>query len=136
MWANITQIIVAIIAAVGVILSAILATGQQELKNSSAILASEQQALEDASVGSLEDGQKVCSVVDPNNWRDSMIVPKSWTAKQCQNYQEETRAVNHQLGCAFRDELVLGEQVGNLAQLAMPPARDCGWGSTFAQAWQ
>jgi hypothetical protein len=44
MWANITQIIVAIIAAVGVILSAILATGQQELKNSSAILASEQQA--------------------------------------------------------------------------------------------
>ncbi|MEM6986700.1 MAG: hypothetical protein AAF499_09195 [Pseudomonadota bacterium] len=76
--------------------------------------------LSNNTVGSLEEGQKMCSVVVTNNWRDSFIVPRSWTAQLCEDYKDRVKAVIFQLGCVFPDQVVLSEQ-GEI------PRRNCGW---------
>ncbi|RKH50471.1 hypothetical protein D7X96_12000 [Corallococcus interemptor] len=46
-------------------------------------------------------GQKVCSAVVPDSWRDSINVPASWTPRTCADWAHSEGAVHYQLGCFY-----------------------------------
>ena len=77
--------------------------------------------LQQNSVGSLTEGQKLCSVVIPNVFRDSLIVPKSWKLDTCRWFQVQVGAYQYQLGCVFEDSVSWGDANGAI------PQRNCGW---------
>jgi hypothetical protein len=80
-----------------------------------------------ASIGSQTTGQKLCSVVAQNVWRDSFIVPRSWKKETCKAYQVAVAAWDIQLGCVFDDQdaggagVILGSIGGGI------PRPNCGW---------
>ncbi len=70
--------------------------------------------------------QKVCSAIDPSNFRDTVIAGKDWTAETCQSYAAAIAAPNHQLGCITNDGFVFGA-AGDALTLATVPNPNCGW---------
>lgn len=64
---------------------------------------------------------KLCSVVDPGNWRDTFTVPATWQAYNCQNFQNSTAARLYQLGCTFPYGFSFGSTNGGV------PNPNCGW---------
>lgn len=110
----------AVVAAIGGVLVALISGVFQFLQG---------QEIKANSIGSLEAGQKVCSVrftesSGPVNysWRDSIVVPKSWDAGDCSNFQNiVSPSGKYQLACAFEDSFELGSINGT------PPAKNCGW---------
>lgn len=101
-----------------------LSEQSQTLTNQESQIGSTQEkiaTLQSNVVGSLEEGQKICSVVDPGNFRDSFLVPRSWKKETCINYGKVVAAPNIQIGCVFSNSVELG-QFG-----ATPPTKNCGW---------
>ena len=84
------------------------------------------QKLGDSTTGTLEDGQKLCSLFDPNKWRDNVVVPKSWSKDICMSLGVKVGATRYQLGCVFSNSAELGADVA-INQTAPSPARTCGW---------
>ncbi|HMV64207.1 MAG TPA: hypothetical protein PKE01_12775 [Rhodocyclaceae bacterium] len=64
-----------VIALIGALASVVVAwiTANQKAKEETA-------PLRPLSIGSLVEGQKLCSIFVPNMWRDNMIIPKTWTS--------------------------------------------------------
>jgi hypothetical protein len=67
------------------------------------------------------DGQKYCSALIPGNWRNTILVPSSWTATTCANYMTAVVATNYQLVCIFQNNFSLGALNGGI------PSPNCGW---------
>ena len=74
-----------------------------------------------SSVGSLNDGQKLCRVLQRKAWRDGVIVPKDWGVVNCQDYMRKTEGDDYQLGCVYSDGVNLAKPGGSL------PSPNCGW---------
>lgn len=67
-------------------------------------------------------GQKLCSVVTPNNWRDTINVPPGATLSSCIRFMQITGASTLQLGCIFSNgEVSLGPAGGGT------PLPNCRW---------
>jgi hypothetical protein len=79
------------------------------------------QPLQQNTVGSLTDGQKLCSVVIPVAFRDSLIVPQRWKPETCRQFQQQIGAYQFQPGCVFNETVIFGDVNGAL------PKRNCGW---------
>jgi hypothetical protein len=77
--------------------------------------------LEPATAGSLEEGQKLCRVLQGKSWRDGMIVPKNWTIRLCEDYMRKTEGTDYQLGCATKDNVYLASPPRAI------PTPNCGW---------
>ncbi|RYZ44163.1 MAG: hypothetical protein EOO71_00390 [Myxococcaceae bacterium] len=78
-------------------------------------------------------GQKVCSAVVPDNWRDSINVPASWGPQTCAEWARSVGAAHYQLGCFFESRrnspsFVWGESAGaGGVPQGVIPATNCGW---------
>jgi hypothetical protein len=77
--------------------------------------------LQQNAVGSLTEGQKLCSVVIPGAFRDSLIVPRSWKSVTCRQFQAQVGAYQYQLGCVFDEDTSWGDVNGGI------PKINCGW---------
>ncbi|MBI3249786.1 MAG: hypothetical protein HYZ50_25100 [Deltaproteobacteria bacterium] len=69
--------------------------------------------------------QKVCSVVDASNWRDTFLAGKNWTAATCNAYRQATAGSDYQLGCITKDGFAFGPDSNT--DVATPPNPNCGW---------
>lgn len=65
--------------------------------------------------------QKVCSVFIPDHWRDSILVPSSWTVAECNKLRLRLVATSFNLGCLFKDGPSFGTNGGGI------PSPNCGW---------
>jgi hypothetical protein len=84
-------------------------------------------SLQETTRGTSERGQKICSCFVPGNWRDSMVVPESWTKDLCLKFGLKTGATSIQLGCVFSNDVEFGAETELRTASAAPPARNCGW---------
>lgn len=66
-------------------------------------------------------GQKACSVSITADWRDTFLVPSSWTAAKCLEYRQSVGAYDWYLTCIFENGYSIGPQNGG------PPSPNCGW---------
>src|SRR5437016_5587893 len=58
------------------------------------------QQLKKQSLGSLEDGQKLCVVLGKGKtWRDGLVVPQDWNVRLCEDYMKRSGGTLYQLGC-------------------------------------
>ena len=73
------------------------------------------------SVGTLEQGQKLCRVFAGNTWRYGIIVPQNWNVTLCSDYTKKTGGTKFQLGCIRTDGTNLAQPDGSL------PSPNCGW---------
>lgn len=64
-------------------------------------------------------GQKACSIIA--SWRDTILVPSSWTAQTCDELRNSHRAVGYTLMCIFENSFSEGSDQGGL------PNPNCGW---------
>ncbi len=65
-------------------------------------------------------GQKACNV-SGSGWRDTVLVPLSWTAASCDNLRFQYAASNYQLICIFEGVAAVGASGGGI------PNPNCGW---------
>jgi hypothetical protein len=65
--------------------------------------------------------QKVCSPVVGNQWRDTVIVPATWTKETCNNYRGQLGASAYNLACIFENSYSFGDNNGGI------PSPNCGW---------
>jgi hypothetical protein len=75
-----------------------------------------------SSLNELLRSQKVCSVVNPPNWRDSFSVPHAWTANECSQFAATVNATQWQLVCISDQGFSFGPTNGGV-----PPDNRCGW---------
>ncbi|HEY2377621.1 MAG TPA: hypothetical protein VGH98_16700 [Gemmatimonadaceae bacterium] len=78
------------------------------------------------SLGSLEEGQKLCHVDWPYHFADGLVVPKSWSINVCLDYAKLGGATEYAIGCVFADGIVLSPNVV-LGAVPQTPTRNCGW---------
>jgi hypothetical protein len=79
------------------------------------------QILYAVSAGTLDQGQKLCRVLQGRTWRDGLIVPQNWNVNLCIDYMRKTGGNGYQLGCIHRDGTILGGENGTI------PYPNCGW---------
>jgi len=80
------------------------------------------QQLKNQSLGSLEEGQKLCVVLGKGKtWRDGLIVPQNWNKTFCEDYMKRSGGSGYQLGCIKTSGTILGGTDGTL------PQPNCGW---------
>jgi len=72
--------------------------------------------------GEVESPQKLCSAYTPDHWRDSIIVPASWTPDQCRAFQKAVDASIWQIGCVSGTHVSFGPDNGG-----MPDNNNCKW---------
>jgi hypothetical protein len=77
--------------------------------------------LAENSIGPLEQGQKLCRVLQGKTWRDGVIVPQSWNINQCKDYMLKSGGNGYQLGCVYTDNTTLGGENGST------PSPNCRW---------
>lgn len=65
---------------------------------------------------------KLCSAVFPGNWRDTMVVPNSWSASTCARWASSQSATDWQLACSFTNNFSWGGFNGTSV-----PSPNCGW---------
>jgi hypothetical protein len=69
--------------------------------------------------------QKICTIFSHSgDWRETVPVPSSWTAAQCNAYRTQTVPggfTEYQLGCVFETGISLGAMNGGI------PSPNCGW---------
>jgi hypothetical protein len=97
-----------------------------------ALITAKQQtaSLQQASLGNLSGGQKLCSIFVPNLWRDNLIVPQQWNTENCEDLERKMGATQFQLGCVYSNFISLGDPFDNTVSHDSPkrkPPRDCGW---------
>ena len=66
-------------------------------------------------------GSKVCSVIDPGNWRDTFNVVDSWKRETCEAFAKKMAAKTFQLGCLYDGGIDFGAAGGE------NPLPNCGW---------
>src|SRR5262249_48038521 len=72
--------------------------------------------------------QKVCSVVQPGNWRDTVIAGPNWNGYMCNNFRIGEGAANYQLGCITSNGYVFGRGSNQPYDWgALPNPNYCGW---------
>jgi hypothetical protein len=72
-------------------------------------------------------GSKVCSVFVPNNWRDSLSVPATFTRAACMEFGRNEGATHYQLACTFNNGVGFNRPAG-LGDTSTPaPPQNCGW---------
>ena len=74
-----------------------------------------------STAGPLENGQKLCRVLQGKTWRDGLIVPQNWNLNLCVDYMKKTGGTAYQLGCIYTDGTNLGKEDGSF------PSPNCGW---------
>jgi hypothetical protein len=73
-------------------------------------------------MGSLNfSGQKVCSVVFDNKFRDTILVPASFPSEACDNFRSIAGGSAFNLGCMFSRDITFGSANGGI------PSQNCGW---------
>lgn len=74
------------------------------------------------------NGQKACSPFLSGNWRDTILVPASWSASTCEAYADVQAAaiMSYNLYCIFEDSFSAGDVNGGI------PTPNCGWQVTGA----
>lgn len=72
-------------------------------------------------VKTLTGTQKVCSAVHSPNWRDTIVVPDTWTRDTCYYWAMSINAREWQLGCFFFNWYSWGAPGG------YEPSPNCGW---------
>lgn len=72
-------------------------------------------------VAELSGTHQICSVIG-SGWRDTMVVPNSWTSSDCNSFRSATGATTFQLGCLTNSSYSFGAAGGWL-----PPGNVCGW---------
>jgi hypothetical protein len=73
-------------------------------------------------VGSLNFyGQKVCSVVFDNKFRDTILVPASFPSEACDKFRSIAGGSAFNLGCMFSRDITFGSANGGI------PSENCGW---------
>lgn len=73
------------------------------------------------SIGSQSSGQKLCRVVVPDMYTDSLIVPQAWKPDACRLFSLDMKARYFQLGCVYDTKIAWGDLQGR------PPSENCGW---------
>jgi hypothetical protein len=68
-----------------------------------------------------DKGQKLCKVLGRKKWRDTVVVPQTWSVGLCADYMKKTGGTTYQLGCIFADRTTLGKEGGT------HPEPNCGW---------
>ena len=100
-----------------------LATSAQLVEDVAAL----QQQLAGVS-GSLKRSQKLCSVYVDGGWRDSFIVPATWSPAQCSNFRDAVGTPPFwQLGCVSADHVNWGKPADANGQASFPAGNECGW---------
>lgn len=68
------------------------------------------------------DNIKLCSAINPNNFRDTIPMSASAQEADCQDWPDLIGATTYELGCSFSDgTLSLGPSGGGA------PTPNCGW---------
>src|SRR5262249_9674199 len=96
---SLSKLMVAVISAVSAIVVAFItsyfqyqtqiAPTKTEMEKTQSQLGDTSQQLRQVqynSAGTLQEGQKLCRVLQGRQWRDSVIVPKSWNVTLCHDY--------------------------------------------------
>lgn len=65
--------------------------------------------------------QKACSVFTDKQFRDTTIVPATWTKETCEKFRGAASATTYQLACIFQNDISFGAPGGGL------PSQNCGW---------
>ena len=60
-----------------------------------------------SSLGKSEDVYKLCTAITPGNWRDTIIVPSTWTAATCASFATTQGATLSTFGCIAGDKYYL-----------------------------
>jgi hypothetical protein len=80
--------------------------------------------------------QKICSPFNAGQWRDSIVVPATWSSTDCASYARTLGAVTAQLGCmharaqsGMQYPFVLGTPFPTNGQITNQhiPSPNCGW---------
>ena len=75
-----------------------------------------------------ESGCKACSGVNPGAFRDTTIVPQTWSPATCQAFAQQIGTNSWQLGCFNQDSFVFGApQSTAVSTPNLPPDDTCGW---------
>ncbi len=78
-------------------------------------------AFDKESPGPLEQGQKVCVAIMSGSWRDGLLVPATWSRKECVQYAKSSGVTHTVLGCVFSDRVSFGSIAAGI------PSDNCGW---------
>jgi len=71
---------------------------------------------------------KLCSGIVANNWRDSLVVPNTWTSAACLAYAKSVGATSWQLGCIGQNEIHWATQSQPISDTGPAiPNPNCGW---------
>ena len=65
--------------------------------------------------------QKACSVVSPSHFRDTVLVPNSWSADDCDEFTQSGGETAYNLICIFETSFSIGDGNGGA------PSPNCGW---------
>jgi hypothetical protein len=92
-----------------------------------AVVEIQNRALTNQLPGTLEDGQKLCTVLVPGSFSSTTIFPKTWPAAFCKSMLPQVADPTRgqvKLGCGFTEReggINLGTPDGE------PPRHNCGW---------
>jgi hypothetical protein len=82
----------------------------------------------------LEGAHRLCSVVQPGNYRDTLVVPNGWFRNTCRLYAVQTSTSNYQLGCmgvpsvGTDNGVIWGPLVASSNTNPSPPSPNiCNW---------
>ena len=70
---------------------------------------------------------KVCSVVNPNNWRVAMVVDDGWGDSTCRSLCTSFSGGRIQKGCLFNTGFSFGSQSSSCSTSGSDPSPNCGW---------
>jgi len=71
--------------------------------------------------GDSDKGQKICSAVQPGNWRNDLPVGNQWTLDDCKTWMAQQGATGYQVGCLTKNKVIYAEKQG------VQPSPNCGW---------
>jgi len=79
-------------------------------------------------VAGLPTPAKLCSSINTDHWRDSIVVGQAFTVAGCSVLAGAIGADSYQLGCINKDSISFSTAipVGNL-YANFPPTNQCGW---------
>jgi hypothetical protein len=73
-------------------------------------------------------GCKLCSAIDPSNFRDTVTVATTWTPATCRAYAIDIAATFWQLGCMTSNAFLFGAGVPiGTTTPSLPTGNTCRW---------
>lgn len=72
---------------------------------------------------------KVCSYSITNQFRDTFVVPKTWTKETCRAFGNAYGGLKWAVGCMKSNSIALGPEANTSGDDgdAVPPSPNCGW---------